>query len=144
MKSTITGFLMGVALLLLAAPLSGQAQQAGKVARLGVLLFGTPEGDPNVIAFRQGLSELGYVEGKNLTTVYRYAEGKPERLAGLANELVALKPDVILALGGDVAPFARTATNAIPISWKRGSITFSQCPGLLSHPAMASSVDSVP
>lgn len=115
MKSTITGFLMGVALLLLAAPLSGQAQQAGKVARLGVLLFGTPEGDPNVIAFRQGLSELGYVEGKNLTTVYRYAEGKPDRLAGLANELVALKPDVILALGGDVAPFARTATNAIPI-----------------------------
>jgi len=115
LRSMITGLVVGVAVVLLAAPLSGEAQEAGKVARLGVLLFSTPEGDPNVTAFRQGLNELGYVEGKNLTTVYRYAEGKPERLAGLANELVALKPDVILALGGDVAPFARTATNTIPI-----------------------------
>ena len=115
MKSTITGLLMGVVVLLLAAPLSGQVQQAGKVARLGVLMFGVPEADPNITAFRQGLSELGYVEGKNLTTTYRYAEAKPERLAGLASELVALKPDVILALGGDVAPFAKAATSTIPI-----------------------------
>ena len=91
------------------------AQQAGKIARLGVLLFSTPEGDPNLQAFRLGLGELGYVEGKNLTTVYRYAEGKSERLASLATELAALKPDVIFAIGGDVAPFARTATNVIPI-----------------------------
>ncbi|MEK6246301.1 MAG: ABC transporter substrate binding protein [Pseudomonadota bacterium] len=91
LRSMITRLVIGVAVLLLAAPLSGEAQQAGKGAR------------------------LGYVEGKNLTTMYRYAEGKPERLAGLANELAALKPDVIFALGGDVAPFARTATNAIPI-----------------------------
>jgi putative tryptophan/tyrosine transport system substrate-binding protein len=116
LRLTITRFLLGAAVLLLvAAPPSGQAQQPGKVARICVLLFGTPEEDPNVMAFRQGLSELGYVEGRNLATVYRYAGGRPERLAGLANELVALKPDVILALGGDVAPFARTATNAIPI-----------------------------
>jgi ABC-type uncharacterized transport system substrate-binding protein len=115
MRPTIRMFVTGVAVLLLAAAPSGEAQQGGKVARLGVLLFSTPEGDPNLAAFRQDLSELGHVEGKNLTTVYRYAEGKPERLAGLASELAALKPDVILALGGDVAPFARTATNAIPI-----------------------------
>ena len=115
MRSMINGLFFCVAVLLLAAPLSGEAQQAGKVARVGVLLFSTPEGDPNVTAFRQGLSELGYIEGKNLTTVYRYVEGKPERLAGLAIELAALKPDVILALGGDVAPFVRTATNTIPI-----------------------------
>jgi putative ABC transport system substrate-binding protein len=115
LRSTFTRVVIGVAVLLLAAPLSGGAQQAGKVARLGVLLFGTPEGEPNLQAFRQGLSELGYVEGTNLTTVYRSAEGNPERLAGLATELAALKPDVIFALGGDVAPFARTATNAIPI-----------------------------
>ena len=114
-RTTIIRFFIGVAVLLLAAPLSGEAQQAGKVARLGVLLFSTPEGEPNFLAFRQGLSELGHIEGKNLTTVYRYAEGKPERLAGLATELAALKPDVIFALGGDVAPFARTATNAIPV-----------------------------
>lgn len=115
LRSTFTRVVIGVAVLFLAAPLSGEAQQSGKVARLGVLLFGTPEGDPNLQAFRQGLSELGYIEGKNLTTVYRYAEGKPERLAGLATELAALKPDIIFALGGDVAPSARTATNAIPI-----------------------------
>jgi putative ABC transport system substrate-binding protein len=91
-------------------------QQIGKnSAHLGVLLFSTPEADPNLATFRNGLSALGYSEGKNLTTVFRYAEGKPERLAGLANELVALKPAVIFALGGDVAPFARTATNTIPI-----------------------------
>ena len=101
---------VALALGLLVAPLAAEAQ-AGKIARLGVLLFSTPEGDPNLQAFGKGLSELGYVEGKNLTTLYRYAEGKPERLTNLA----ALKPDVIFALGGDVAPFARTATNTIPI-----------------------------
>ena len=99
----------------LVAPRIGVGQTASKAARLGVLLFSTPEGDPSLSAFRQGLTELGYVEGRNLTTVYRYADGKPERLTGLANELVALKPDVIFALGGDVAPFVITATNSIPI-----------------------------
>jgi putative ABC transport system substrate-binding protein len=114
-RLTVSRFIIGVAILLLAALLGAEAQQASKMARLGVLLFSTPEGDPNLATFRQGLSELGYVEGKNLTTVYRYAEGKAERLANLAVELAALKPDVIFALGGDVAPFARTATNTIPI-----------------------------
>src|SRR6266849_2803209 len=108
-RLTVSRFIIGVVILLLAALLGAEAQQASKMARLGVLLFSTPEGDPNLATFRQGLSELGYVEGKNLTTVYRYAEGKPERLANLAVELAAFKPDVIFALGGDVAPFARTA-----------------------------------
>ena len=112
---TVSRFIIGVPILLLAALLGAEAQQASRITRLGVLLFSTPEGDPNLAAFRQGLSELGYVEGKNLTTVYRYAEGKSERLANLAVELAVLKPDVIFALGGDVAPFARTATNTIPI-----------------------------
>lgn len=115
MRLTVSRFIIGVAIPLLAALLGAEAQQTAKIARLGVLLFSTPEGDPNLAAFLQGLSELGYVEGKNLTTVYRYAQGKPERLANLAVELAALKPDVIFALGGDVAPFARTATNTIPI-----------------------------
>jgi len=106
---------IGVAVLLVAPLLGAEAQQTPKIARLGVLLFSTPEGDPNLASFRQGLSELGYVEGKTLTTVYRAARGEPERLASLAVDLVALKPDVILAMGGDVAPFARTATNTIPI-----------------------------
>jgi putative ABC transport system substrate-binding protein len=112
--------ILGVALLTVALPLlvgllAAEAQPPPKIARVGVLLFSTPEGDPNLAAFRRGLGELGYVEGKNLTTVYRYADGHPERLAALAVELAALKPDVIFAMGGDVAPFVRTATNTIPI-----------------------------
>lgn len=113
-KPAITTFLIGVTALL-AVPLSGEAQPAGKVPRLGVLMFDAPEGDPNAKAFRSGLSELGYVEGKNLTLVFRHAAGRTERLSELANELVTLKPDLIVALGGDVAPFARTATKSIPI-----------------------------
>ena len=115
LRATSNAFLMSVTVLLLAIPLPGEAQQEAKVARLGVLLFGAPDSDPNVVAFRRGMGELGYVEGKNLTTLYRHAEGKPERLSDLAKDLVALKPDVILALGGDVAPFAKAATNRIPI-----------------------------
>ena len=106
---------IATAVLLVAVPLCAQAQQAAKTAQLGVLLFSSPAGDPNLASFRRGLGELGYVEGKNLNTVYRFAEGKPERLAGLAMELAALKPDAIFALGGDVAPFARNATSTIPI-----------------------------
>jgi putative ABC transport system substrate-binding protein len=79
------------------------------------LLFGTPDNDPNLGAFLRGLRELGYIEGQNIAIEYRYAEGKPEQLRSLAGELVAAKPDVIFALGGDVAPSARVATNTIPV-----------------------------
>ena len=61
------------------------------------------------------MRELGYIDGQNLLLEYRFAEGRPERLPGLAAELVALKPDVILALGGDVAPDVVKATQTIPI-----------------------------
>jgi putative ABC transport system substrate-binding protein len=92
---------------------SGAAQTP--VLHLGILLFGTPDTDPNLTAFRQGLAALGYVEARNLAIQYRYAAGQGEKLRDLATELVALKPDVILALGGDVAPFVRAATTSIPI-----------------------------
>ena len=114
MKRTLAGLLVAFAVLV-ATPLGVQAQQPTKTARLGVLLFGTPDSEANLAAFRHRLEELGWIEGKTLATVYRFAEGRPERLAALAGELAALKPDVIFALGGDVAPFARTATNTIPI-----------------------------
>ena len=92
------------------------AERAGKTAwRIGILLFGTPDTDPNVAAFRRGLRDFGYIESQNIALEYRYAEGKSERLRGLANELVAIKPDVIFALGGDVAPLVRAATSTIPI-----------------------------
>ena len=116
MKRTLARLLVAFAAVALWAPLGAEAQQAAaKTARLGILLFGTPEGEANLAAFRHRLEELGWVEGKTLQTVYRFAEGRPERLAALAGELAALKPDVIFALGGDVAPFARTATRTIPI-----------------------------
>jgi putative tryptophan/tyrosine transport system substrate-binding protein len=97
------------------AALSTEAQPAAKLPRVGVLLFGTPESDPNVAALRAGLRDLGYVDGKNIALEYRFAEGKPERLAKLAVDLAQERPNLIFALGGDVAPFARTATSTIPI-----------------------------
>jgi putative ABC transport system substrate-binding protein len=96
-------------------PPAARSQQRAKVPRLGVLLFSNPETDPNTQAVRNGLRELGYVEGRDLAVVYRYAEGKLERLPELALDLVREKPDVLLALGGDVAPSAVKATSTIPI-----------------------------
>ncbi|HKQ65428.1 MAG TPA: ABC transporter substrate-binding protein [Methylomirabilota bacterium] len=92
-----------------------EAQQPGKVARLAVLLFGTPASDPNLAAFVAGLRDLGYVEGRNLVLEYRSAEGRPERGRELALQVASLKPDVIVVLGGDMVPFVRQATSTIPI-----------------------------
>ena len=103
------------AVLLLAAISIAEAQPKGKTPRLGMLLYSTPENDPNVSEFRQNLRALGYVEGRNLLVDYRFAGGKPERLAEAAAELVRLAPDVIFALGGDVVPAAQRATKTIPI-----------------------------
>ena len=100
---------------LILAPFAAEAQQAGKVARLGVLLFGTPATDPNLAAFVAGLRDLGYVEGRNLALEYRSAEGRPERVRELAVQVVSLKPDVIVVLGGDMVPFVKDATRTIPV-----------------------------
>ena len=97
---------------IIAAPLVGEAQQAGKVARIGML--GGPPSDPFVEAFKQGLRELGYVEGQNIELQYRWAEGRIERLPALASDLVRLKVDIIVASSqGAVA--AKRATTEIPI-----------------------------
>ncbi len=90
------------------------AQQA-RVSKVGILLYGTPQADPNVADLRRSLRDLGYVEERTLHVEYRFAEGRPERLPELAAELVGLKPDVIVALGGDVTPTAQQATRTIPI-----------------------------
>lgn len=90
------------------------SQQPGKVPRLGMLLFNSPQADP-IGPLIQGLGALGYVDGKTIAVEYRYAEGKAERLANSAVELVQLKPDVIFAYGGDVAPYAKQATASIPV-----------------------------
>ena len=90
------------------------AAQSGNVPRLGVLLYNTPRTEP-IGPLLQGLEAMGYVDGKTIGIEYRFAEGRPERLSDLAAQLVQLKPDVIFALGGDVAPFAKKATTSIPI-----------------------------
>jgi putative ABC transport system substrate-binding protein len=75
---------------------SAEAQQAGKVWRIGMLVSGSHSTHgKRVEAFRQGLRELGYVEGLNIIVEYRYGEGKRERFSDLAAEMVQLKPDVI-------------------------------------------------
>ena len=111
--------LIGLAVILtvsvILAPLTVEAQRAGKVAQLGVLLFGTPATDPNLAAFVAGLRDLGYVEGRNLALEYRSAEGRPERVRELAVQVVSLKPDVIVVLGGDMVPFVKDATSTIPV-----------------------------
>jgi putative tryptophan/tyrosine transport system substrate-binding protein len=97
---------------LFAAPLAVQAQQSGKVARIGRLEQSSSGRDE---AFRQGLRELGYVEGQNIVIEYRYAEGRAERLPDLAAELVAREVDIIVA-GGTPPPLAaKHATSTIPI-----------------------------
>ena len=104
-----------VILSLTLAPLSADAQQAAKVARIGYLSGNLATAPHLPEAFRQGLRDLGYIEGRNLVIEYRDVEGKYERLPALAAELVALKVDVILA-GGTPQPLAaKRATRTIPI-----------------------------
>jgi putative ABC transport system substrate-binding protein len=92
-------------------PLTARGQP--KAARLGVLLFSSS--DPQLPTIRDRLRELGYVLGKNLLATQRDGGGSYERLPQLAAELVAEKPDLLLALGGDVAPYAAKATSTIPL-----------------------------
>jgi ABC-type uncharacterized transport system substrate-binding protein len=101
-----------------AGPLA-EAQQPVKIPRIGVLSRrGAPtptKPDPNADAIRQGLRDLGYIEGKSIRLEYRYAEGKLERLPGLAAELVQLKVDVIVSGTAPGIRDAKEATKTIPI-----------------------------
>ena len=95
---------------------SADAQQTGKIFRIGFLDPSTASGSAVLVdAFRQELSKLGWIEGKNITIEYRFAEQKPERLPELAAELVRLKVDLIVVTGGPSALAAKKATTTIPI-----------------------------
>jgi putative ABC transport system substrate-binding protein len=111
------GFLMTLILSLLAAPLASDAQQATKVHRIGWLIAGSPPSgpEPRLDDLRQGLRDLGYVEGQNLLIEYRYAEGSDTRLRDLAAELVRLQVEVIVAGGSAATRAAQQATRTIPI-----------------------------
>jgi putative ABC transport system substrate-binding protein len=101
---------------MLAAPLAIEAQQTGKVYRIGVLeIVDAASNAANLGAFRQGLAELGYAEGQNFVIEYRSADGHAERLGNLATELVRLKVDVIVTRGTPAALAAKQATQTIPV-----------------------------
>ena len=93
-----------------------EAQQTGKIFRIGFLDPSTASGSAVLVeAFRQELSKLGWIEGKNITIEYRFAEQKHERLPELAADLVRLKVDLIVISGRQPALAAKKATTTIPI-----------------------------
>jgi putative ABC transport system substrate-binding protein len=106
--------LAGLALSVALVPLAVGAQPAGKVPRIGALVVAS-RGFAPVEGFRQGLRELGYVEGRNIAVEYRYAEGKADRYGDLAAEMVKLEPDVIVVWGTELAQTVRRATAKVPI-----------------------------
>jgi putative ABC transport system substrate-binding protein len=108
-----------VALALFVVPLATAAQQSGHIPLVGVLRPGSPsdEFDPKSVlsAFRQGLRDLGYVEGHTIRLAYRFADGQVDRLPALAAELVSLQPDVLVTNATLGARAAQQATTTIPI-----------------------------
>jgi putative ABC transport system substrate-binding protein len=101
---------------LLVAPLVAEAQQAAKVPRIGFLGNSTAALEANLVGpFREGLRDLGYVEGRNILIEYRWAEGQYERFPALIAELVALKVDVIVTAGTPASLAVKKATTSIPL-----------------------------
>ena len=114
MKKKIT--VLALCAVLLALCSSTHAQQTGKIFRIGFLDPSNASGSAVLVdAFRQELSKLGWIEGKNFTIEYRFAEQKRERMPELAAELVRLKVDLIVASGGPTPLAAKGATTTIPI-----------------------------
>ena len=111
-------FAIGLALsaMLFALCSSAEAQQPTKIPRIGYLGLNSPSSNAaRIETFRQGLRELGYVEGKNIVIEWRHHEGKLDRLPALAAELVRLKVDIIITVGPPAARAAKEATITIPI-----------------------------
>jgi putative ABC transport system substrate-binding protein len=108
-----------LALVILTAPLIAEAQPSANLPRIGILLTGAPPPAPDhsmsLGAFRQGLRDLGYVEGQNIILEFRYAEGRFERLPGLTAELVHLKVDILVAGGSQPVQVLKQSTSTIPI-----------------------------
>ena len=114
MKKKLT--VLTLCAVLLALCLCAEAQQPAKIPRIGYLGATSPSAIPDRIeAFRQGLRELGYVEGKNIVIEWRHHEGKVDRLPALAAELVRLKVVIIVTAGAPAARAAKEATSTIPI-----------------------------
>jgi putative ABC transport system substrate-binding protein len=130
-KTTIL-LLVGLAL---ASVNLADAQQPGKVRRIGILSAQSSSvASSRVEAFRKGLIELGYTEGKNITIEHRYADGRLERLPDLAAEIIRLKVDVILALGTPAALATKQATTTIPIVMTGGDPVRARIVASLARP----------
>jgi putative ABC transport system substrate-binding protein len=115
LKKTVVGSIV-LAGALLAVAVTVEAQQKDKIFRIGYLDPSTVSGTTGLLGtFRQELSKLGWIEGKNITIEYRFAEQKPERVPELAVELVRLKVDLIVTAGTPPALAAKKATSTIPI-----------------------------
>ena len=113
-------FVLAIALVCVASAAMAQAVQ--KTPRVGVLYMGGPvSSEDSSVGFGRGMRELGYAAGQNVVLDYRYAEGRPERLATLAAQLVAAHVDVILAAGPGPLAAAQQATTTIPIVTVAGS-----------------------
>jgi putative ABC transport system substrate-binding protein len=120
--------------MLFAVCFSVNAQQPKKVPRIGYINVASPSVvSARLEAFQQGLRELGYVEGKTVVIVHRYAEGNLDKLPDLVAELIRLKMDIILSAGAEVTRAAKEATRTIPIvmasdndRWKR--VRCQSCP----------------
>src|SRR5947208_15471085 len=114
-KKTVVALAGALVLVLVLAHLA-EAQQPKKVPRIGFLAATSPLVEAaRIEAFRQGLRELGYVEGKNIVIDWRWAEGKFDRLPDLAAEVVRLNVDVIVTGGSTSSGAAKEVTNKIPI-----------------------------
>jgi ABC-type uncharacterized transport system substrate-binding protein len=110
------GYLVTLTLSLLAVPLTAQAQVREKTPRVGVLEAGPQQPPfPCLLAFQQGLRDLGYLEGHTIFLEYRYAENQPDRLPALAAELVQRQPDTIWTSSSSAAQALKQATTTIPI-----------------------------
>lgn len=115
MRITVTRLATAMVVLLLAVTPHATAQEARKIPRIGVLMGALTEGSPGIEALRQALRELGYVEGQNVAIEWRWARGDVARLPDLAQELVRLKVDLIVANSNAPIGAAQRATREIPI-----------------------------
>jgi len=115
-RRTFVGLIGGAAALW---PFAAKTQ--GKVPVIGYLHFATPDYQPAAASFLKGLSEAGYIEGRNFSVEYRWAEGHYDRLPAMASELVARDVDLIAAFGPPPAKAAKAATSTIPIVFEVGN-----------------------
>src|SRR5262245_56730205 len=134
-NSTRIGILaFALCVVLLAFSVSESAQPSKKIPRLGLLLNNPAPAEGRQAAFRQGLRDLGWIEGQNIIIEYRFAKGKSDRFHEIAAELVSLGVDLIFAIGAPAAEAAKRATSSIPVVVSMGDPVAAGLVASLAHP----------